>query len=84
MLDGRYHVPGGYTGSIPMGLGLGPNSVTHQKPIPTSTCDLHIHGGSIASGKDYIVTAKISYILSYRITFMIFKVYYVLSIGKAA
>ena len=66
-----------------MGLGLGPNSVTHRKPVPTSTRDLHIHGGSIASGKDYIVTANISYILSYRFTFMIFKVYYVLSIGKA-
>ena len=83
MLDSGYRVPGGYTGRVPMGLGLGPNSVTHWKPVPTSTHDPHIHGGSIASGKDYIVTANISYILSYRITFMIFKVYFVLSIGKA-
>ena len=47
VLDSGYHVPGGYTGRVPTGMGPGPNlftcpeTHTHEYPYP------HIH----ASGK---------------------------------
>ena len=45
VLDSGYHVPGGYTGRVPTGMGPGPNlftrpeTRTHEYPYP------HIHGG---------------------------------------
>ena len=40
----RLVLDSGYTGRVPTGTGLGPNLLTHQKPIPTSTqtCMCHL------------------------------------------
>ena len=46
MLDDGYHVPSGSTGRVLAGMSTGTDLVTRWKPIPMSTPDLHIHGGS--------------------------------------
>ena len=58
VLDDGYHVPGGSTGRVLTGMGMGTDLVTRRKPIPVSTPDPHIHGGSgwIGDLKKPIVT----------------------------
>ena len=37
--DGGYVIPVGTWVGVPMGMGMGPYLVTHQKPLPMSTHD---------------------------------------------
>ena len=37
--DGGYMIPMGTWVGVPMGMGMGPYLVTHQKPLPMSTHD---------------------------------------------
>ena len=39
MKDGGYMIPVGMWVGVPMGMGMGPNLVIHQKPLPMSTHD---------------------------------------------